>query len=126
MTWPPQNQLCTIAAVITGTLSLTLLFILGLVFWLFSMAHELGRAIMLRRAAMLFAGLCVLAWRVRDVPRSPTLKAAFQAFSVAMAGLAVIGAVEFLRGGVGVGIALAIIVEVFFVLAFLHLATAES
>lgn len=90
------------------------------------MVHEQGGAIMSRRAAMLFAGLCFLAWRVRDVPRSPTLKAVFQAFAVALAGLAVVGAFEFLRGGVGVEIALAIIVEVFFVLAFLHLATGES
>jgi hypothetical protein len=51
-------------AVITGELSLTLLFIPELVFWLFSMAHEQACAIMSRRAAMLFAGLCFLA-RVR-------------------------------------------------------------
>lgn len=65
-------------------------------------------------------------WRVRVVLRSPTLKAVFQVFAVAMAGLAVVGAVEFLRDGVGVGIALAIIVELFLELAFLCLAKTES
>ena len=65
-------------------------------------------------------------WRVRDVPRSPILKAVFQAFAVAMAGLAVVGAGKFLRDGVGVGIALAIILEVFFELAFLCPAKTES
>ena len=87
-TRPTQNQLCTISAVITGALLLTLLFIPGLVFLLFSMAHEQAGAIMSRRA--------------------------------------VVGAVEFLRDGVGVGIALAIIVELFLELAFLCLAKTES
>ena len=65
-------------------------------------------------------------WRVCDVQRSPTLKAVFQAFAVAMAGLAMIGAGKFLRDGVCVGIALEIIVEVFFELAFLCPAKTEN
>ncbi len=65
-------------------------------------------------------------WRVRDVQRLPTLKAMFQAFAVAMAGLAMVGAGKFLRDEVGVGIALEINVEVFFELAFLSPAKKES
>ena len=67
-------------------------------------------------------------WHVCDVQRSPTLKAVFQAFAfaVAMAGLAMVGAGKFLRDGVCVGIALEIIVEVFFELAFLCPAKTES
>ena len=61
-----------------------------------------------------------------DVQRSPTLKAVFQAFAVAMAGLAMVGAGKFLRDGVCDGIALEIIVEVFFELAFLCPAKTES
>jgi hypothetical protein len=43
-----------------------------------------------------------------------------------MAGLAMVGAGKFLRDGVCVGIALAIILEVFFELAFLCPAKTES
>lgn len=68
---------------------------------------------------MLFAGLSLLAWRTRDLQRSAAIKAVFQAFALAMAGLAVVG-------GVGLGILLAIIAEVFFAVAFFRLATAQS
>ncbi len=81
---------------------------------------------MTRRAAMLFAGLSLLAWRTRDLQRSAAIKAVFQAFALAMAGLAVVGGVEYFRGGVGLGILLAIIAEVFFAVAFFRLATAQS
>lgn len=122
MKWPTQNQTCSIAAVITGALCLTLLVIPGLVFWLFNMAYEAEAAIMSRRAAMLFAGFSFLAWRVRDLAVSAATQAVFHAFAVAMAGLALVGTVEFIRGGVGIGIVLAIGVELFFVLAFMRLA----
>ena len=120
MTWFTQDRTCLIAAIILSALSITLLFIPGLIFWLFSMSHDLGGAIISRRTAMLFAGLALLAWRARDLERSRATDAIFQAFVVVMAGLACVGLFEYLRGTVGIGIFLAIIVELFFAAAFVR------
>ena len=111
-------QTCQLAAFVLSALSATLLFIPGLIFWLFSMPHDAGGVIIAHRTAMLFAGLAFLAWRARNLPRSVATAAIFQTFIVIMAGLAAVGLFEFLRGTVGIGIFLAIGVEVFFVAAF--------
>lgn len=77
---------------------------------------------MSHRAAMLFAGFSYLGWQARLLPSSDATRAIFMSFAVSMGGLAVLGVVEFLRGAVGVGIALAIVAELFFVLTFSRLA----
>ena len=126
MDWFTQYRTCQVAAIILTALSATLLFIPGLIFWLFNMAYEDGGVIFARRAAMLFAGLAFLVWKARALPRTAATDAIFQAFMVLMAGLACVGLFEFLRGGVGIGIFLAIVVEVFFVIAFARLVGAQG
>lgn len=103
-------------------LCLVLLFVPGLIFWLFAMPHDVAGVLIARRAAMLFAGLGYLAWSARLLAPSPASGAIFRSFSIAMAGLALLGCFEFLRGNVGVGIGLAVAAEVFFAAMFARLA----
>ena len=117
-----QRPLCLLAASVCSALFAVLLLVPGVIFWLFGMDHDVGGVIIARRAAMLFAGLGFLAWRVRDMPHSGATNAVFQSFSVAMGGLAVLGLVEFASGNVGPGIALTIIAEIFFAVSFARLA----
>ncbi|MEP5153026.1 hypothetical protein [Planktotalea sp.] len=122
MTLFSQKSICTLAAAICAALCLTLMFIPGLIFWLFQMAHDVGGVLISRRAAMLFAGLSILAWLARDLAPSEGTRAIFISFAVAMGGLALLGVYEYIQGNVGIGIALAIAAEAFFVGAFLRLA----
>jgi hypothetical protein len=122
MTLLSQKNICSLAALVCTSLCLVLLFVPGLIFWLFSMAHDVGGVLIARRAAMLFAGLGFLAWSARNLAPSAASKAIFQAFSIAMGGLAMLGVYEFLRGNVGVGIGLAVVAEVFFATMFARFA----
>ena len=122
MNWFTQERTCTIAALISGALCVTLLFIPGVIFWLFQMPHDVGGEIIAHRAAMLFAGYSFLAWQTRFLASSQATRVIFLSFVCFMGGLALLGVVEFIRGMVGVGIVLAIAAEVFFVVTFWRLA----
>ncbi|WP_439142366.1 hypothetical protein [Planktotalea sp.] len=121
MLWLSPTRLCQLAALIFAALCVTLLFIPGLFFWLFQMENDAGGAILAARAAMLFAGFSYLTWSARALTPSPARRAIFRSVAVAMAGLALVGVLAFVRGEVGGGIALAIVTEVFFVAQFLWL-----
>ncbi len=100
---------------IFAALALTLLVAPGVIHWLFAIDSGAAADIMSRRAAMLFAGLAVLTFLGGGSTSLEVQHLVSAVIVVAMAGLLVLGFVEWLRGAVGPGIWLALIVEGFFV-----------
>lgn len=95
-----------------GALCLVLAFAPSVISWLFEIeARPIGDVLALR-AAMLFLGLGLIAFLGRKERDTPLRRAVATGFVVVWVGLATTGLYEFARGMVGVGIWLAIIVEV--------------
>ncbi len=116
------KTLSIVSAAIAGALFLTLLFVPGLVFWLFQIPASDSAAFLARRAAVLFLGFGLIMWRIRDSETSPTIQAICFGWGLSMAGLAMLGTVEFLRGFAGGGIFAAIAIETFLGVSYLRLA----
>ena len=64
-----------------------------------------------RRAAMLFLGLAVLTWFIRNAGYSESRQAVCLCLAVSMLGLAILGIFEYLRGFASIGISLAVVTE---------------
>lgn len=103
-------------AILFGALAVTLMLVPGLIYWVFGMEGGAAANIMSRRAACLFVGLAVICWLAAKWSQVDRVVSAGVAAS--MGALAVLGLVEYLRGAVGVGIWLAIVVEVMLVALF--------
>jgi len=111
----------TLAATVCLALAITLLLAPGIIYWLFQLEGHDSADFIARRAAMMFAGLSVLAFQSRMVLDRLAQRAVSAAMVVMMAGLALLGAYEFLVGRAGPGIWLAIGTELFFALSFLNI-----
>lgn len=98
-----------------GALSLTLLFWPALIHWMFQISSDAATDVMSRRAAMLFAGLTAVVWSARTAQQSELRQGICFGLIISLSGLAMIGLFELLSGNVGLGIFLAIAVEVYFV-----------
>ena len=105
------KTLSVVTSVIAFALFVVLLTIPELLFYLFAVDGNSEAFFFGRRAAMLFLGFAALTWAGRNAPRSEARQAICLALAVAMIAMAVLGVVEFLRGFVGPGIALAILTE---------------
>lgn len=114
------HQLCTLTAAIWAMLALTLLVWPAVIHWLFAIDSVASTDIMSRRAGVLFAGFATIVWMARTAPDSPLRRSICFGFSVAMGGMACLGLIEFMRGAVGIGVWLAIIVEVAFAAIYLQ------
>jgi uncharacterized membrane protein len=111
MSYDVLNKL---AFAITAALCGVLLFVPGLIYWLFGIEGGASADFIARRAAMMFAGLSVLALVTADTESEELRQAVSLSFAVMMSGLAILGLAELFRGAAGIGILLAVIVEVFF------------
>lgn len=98
-------------ALIALTLCGVLILIPEVLFMLFGIDGHGSAFFIGRRAAMLFLGLSVLAWFIRNAGHSESRQAVCLCFSVSMLGLAILGTVEYLRGFANIGIALAVVTE---------------
>ena len=108
----------TLAAGVCFALAIVLLFFPAVIYWLFQVeAHDTGDFIA-RRAAMMFAGLSVLTFQARMLLDRQAERAVSIGLAVIMFALAALGACEFLLGGAGPGIWLAIGTELFFTLSY--------
>ena len=99
-------------AAVFGAIAVLLLGFPAPIWWLFALEGGGEAALMGRRAAMLFAGLTVLCFLLRDAGPTPERRGAAAAISVAMGGLAVLGLAEWLRGAIGPGVLVAVAVEI--------------
>ncbi|MEM0963602.1 MAG: hypothetical protein AAGK21_13815 [Bacteroidota bacterium] len=88
--------------------------------WLIGIDAEAATAVLIRRQAAFLFGAGVTLWAARDAALSPARQAIALGVSVSMLGLAVLGAVEFLRGEAHATIGVAILVEIALGVAFLR------
>ncbi len=118
--WGNHGLLGLMAGIIMGLLCATLLFIPGLIHWLFQIESGAGADVMSNRAAILFLGLSLLAFRSRGEPPSPLRGTVDLTLGLIMAGLIVVGLYHYVTGQVSHGIWLALLVEAFFASAYLR------
>jgi len=103
------------------TLATILLFAPSFIYWVFGVPqHETGD-FLAKRAAMLFLGVTVMSYLLRDTPDQKSRSSFSIGMAVLMAGLAATGLYEFIRGFAGPWILLAILTETAFALAYLKI-----
>jgi len=110
--------LSIVTALIAFTLFVNLLFYPKLIFSLFEIPENESAFFISRRAAMLFLGVGVLSWLIRNVIHSVARQAVCAGLTVMMFGLALLGSIEYFRGYVGLGIGLAVLTELLLGLAY--------
>lgn len=79
-----------------------------------------------RRAAALYAGVAVMFWSARNAEPSPARSALTKGFGVACLMLASLGVFELAAGHVAPGILAAVVIDVMFTLALLHVGRKSS
>lgn len=115
---PSFKIISSLAAGVTFLLFVTLLLVPSLIFWVFQIPMQDSGIFFARRAAMLFLGTSLLMFLCRNAVDSELRRAIAALVCVSMTGLALVGCYEFFRGFAGVGIWLAIIVEIAFAVSF--------
>lgn len=106
------KTICSVIALMFLLLCLTLNFLPQLVYWLFAwQGNDLGD-FMSKRAGMLFLGLSALCLLARDTTSNEVKRLLSASVGAAMAGLAVLGLFELMRGNAGWGILVAVVVEI--------------
>ncbi|MGJ8626521.1 MAG: hypothetical protein ACSHXB_06130 [Sulfitobacter sp.] len=116
--WQNYADLSIVAALVTAALFLCLLLQPGIIHWLFDITSEQATDLMSRRAGVLFLGLAIIIFQARRAPQSPLRRGITLGIAVMMTGLALLGMAEYFRGAAGMGIWLAICVEVIFAVLY--------
>ncbi|MDX8350875.1 hypothetical protein [Cognatiyoonia sp. IB215182] len=101
-------QLC---GVVFAILTSVLLLAPHIVLAIFDLESAHSAEIIAKRAGILFAGLAYLALSTAAHPRNATKERIDQAIVLLLVGLAILGAVEWMNGRVGVGVWMAIATE---------------
>ena len=115
----PYQTVALICSIIFTALCLTLLFLPGLIYWLFDLAESPAATVLAKRAGILFLGLSALLFLTRQDAANPTRHSVQSAVALMLGAMAVLGGLEWLRGTVGNGIWVAIVVEVVLALALI-------
>lgn len=79
-----------------------------------------------RRAAALYAGVAVMFWSARNAEPSPTRSALMKGLGVACSMLASLGVFELAAGHATPGILAAVVIDMMFTLALLHVGRKSS
>ena len=95
-----------------AVLSLVLLFTPHLVPAVFELESEVSTEIIAKRAGILFVGLAYLTLSTAAHPQNATRDKIDQSIALLLVGLATLGAIEWMNGRVGLGVWMAIGVEV--------------
>lgn len=112
---------CLTAAILYLALALILAFIPQIVYWLFSLTqNELGD-FLARRASALFLGLALLCFLTHRSELPETRNVVSLVVGVTMSTLVFFGIYEFARGYAGIGILIAIAIEIALAVSFLKL-----
>lgn len=111
---------CTLAAAVFGALCLTLLGFPGLIYWLFSLDGNALGDFLARRAGLLFVGLGMLCFLARRTAQPEVIRLVSASIAMSMGAMAVLGLVEFMQGGAGPGILIAVVAEITVTGLFLH------
>lgn len=113
--------LCVLAALVCLILFALLLTNGGMYVETYGVAADNGARFVARRAAPMFAGLAVLLWLVRDLPKGTARDAICSAMAVMWTGIACTGMYEYVAGVATAPILWAAVAELGIALAFLVL-----
>lgn len=105
------KTITTITAILCFILFITALLFPELLAMLFQIEGNEAAYFVARRAAILFMGLAVLLWFMRNSNHSSSIRAVCAGMSFLWIGMAVLGTIEFLRGYAGIGIIPPVIME---------------
>jgi hypothetical protein len=103
-----------LGALISALLFLTFAFLPVIPFTMLGVAMTPEGLLMARRMAALFLGIALILFLARDAENSDLRRRVCASLSASMAALALFGLYDFVNGGVGYGIWIAITVETFF------------
>lgn len=109
------------AAVLCAVLSAVLIFFPEIIYWVFTVPDTPTGDFLAIRAGMVFLGVSVILWGCRNEGASTLRSTISIGVIVMMAGLAVAGVYEFLRGFAGLGIWVAILIELGFAYGYLSI-----
>lgn len=113
MAWAmPKTQASQLCGGVFAVLSLVLLFTPHIVLVIFDLENAVSTEIIARRAAILFAGLAHLTLSTAAHPQNATRDKIDQAIALLLVALAILGAIEWMNGRVGLGVWLAIGTEI--------------
>ena len=115
------RSLLIATSILCGALSAVLLFYPPLIYVLFDVEGHATASFMSRRASMMFLGLAVTAFAVKDLSDLMAQRALSLGLGVMMVALALLGIIELIRGFAGPGILFAIVTELVFAAGFLRL-----
>jgi hypothetical protein len=103
-----------LGALISALLFLTFAFLPVIPFTMLGVAMTPEGLLMARRMGALFLGIALILFLARDAENSDLRRRVCASLSASMAALALFGLYDFVNGGVGYGIWIAITVETFF------------
>ncbi|WP_299682268.1 hypothetical protein [uncultured Roseobacter sp.] len=113
MAWGmPKIRAAQLCGGVFAVLGLVLLFTPHVVPAVFDLESAVSTEIIARRAGILFAGLAYLSLSTAVHPRNATKDRIDQAIALLLMGLAILGAVEWINGRVGLGVWLAMGTEI--------------
>ncbi|MEW7007529.1 MULTISPECIES: hypothetical protein [unclassified Lentilitoribacter] len=114
-----------LAAGLCFILFLSLLLVPDFIYWVFGIIGNDNADLMSRRAGMLFLGLAFITFQSRNTAASNLRKTLCLGLAIMMAGLAMMGIFEYIRGAVGLGIWLAILTEIAFSFGYFMLSKSD-
>lgn len=112
------RHITLITFLLSGLLSVAMLLVPGLLFWIFGLDQDVAATVMLRRCGVLFAGIAVLLWGARRA-KGATQVVFARGMVVMMGGMALLGVIELLFGRVGLGALLAVAIETVVAIGYL-------
>ncbi len=104
-------RLSLAAAFLFGALSLTLIFLPEIVYWLFQLEGNTLGDLLGKRAGMLFLGLAILCFYARTSISPEVRSLVALAVASSMGGMAMVGLYELVWGMAGPGILVAVAIE---------------
>jgi hypothetical protein len=96
------------------------------IYLLFGIDSSLSTDVMSRRASILFLSVGVILWGQRNIVDTDARSALALGMFVFMSSFVVLGLAEFMRGSVGAGILLAVLIELLMALLFLKVLKGEN
>lgn len=115
------QNVCSAVAAIFLALSVTLIALPDVVYWLFSLqGNDLGN-FLTKRAGVLFLGLSILCFLARNSDNSEVRRIVSASVGTATCVMALLGIYELARGNAGAGILVAVFIEIVVAALFLRI-----
>ncbi len=115
------RYLCIVFASLFFILCGTLIFLPGIVYWLFNIQGNALGDFLAKRAGILFLGFSILCFYSRNSQSKEVRQIVALSVGSAMGAMAVLGVYELFRGNAGPGILVAVVIEMTISILFFRL-----